>query len=155
MAAAGCSRKWRAARLGMAYEDISGSQTSRSRPAVSRGYATRCSWRWADPEIAEFLHPRVQEIADTLPASIGRWLLGTDWARQLAERLLRKGRVVKTTSVSGFLLLYGLSKLKPLRRHSLRFAAEQAAFAEWLDRVAEIASSNYALAVEVAACAVW
>jgi indolepyruvate ferredoxin oxidoreductase, beta subunit len=43
-----------------------------------------------------------------------------------------------------------LAKLKPLRRRSLRFANEQAALAEWLDRVAEAAAFNYALAVEVA-----
>jgi indolepyruvate ferredoxin oxidoreductase beta subunit len=137
--------------LGMAYEDTIRVADLKIRP--SRFARVRAEVQLAPGqilEIAEFFHPRVQEIADTLPASIGRWLLGTRWARRLAERLLRKGRVVKTTSVSGFLLLYGLSKLKPLRRHSLRFAAEQAAFAEWLDRVAEIASSNYALAVEVA-----
>jgi indolepyruvate ferredoxin oxidoreductase beta subunit len=137
--------------LGMAYEDTIRVADLKIRP--SRFARVRDEVQLAPGqilEIAEFFHPRVQEIADTLPASIGRWLLVTHWARRLAERLLRKGRVVKTTSVSGFLLLYGLSKLKPLRRHSLRFAAEQAAFAEWLDRVAEIASSNYALAVEVA-----
>ena len=101
-------------------------------------------------EIAEFFHPRVQEIADTLPVSVGRWLLGTGWVRHQAERLLRKGKVVKTTSVSGFLLLYGLAKLKPFRRRSLRFADEQAALLDWLDLVAETAKSSYALALEVA-----
>jgi indolepyruvate ferredoxin oxidoreductase beta subunit len=101
-------------------------------------------------EIAEFFHPRVQEIADTLPASVGRWLLRTGWARRIAERLLRKGKIVKTTSVSGFLLLYVLARLKPLRRRSLRFAGEQVALAEWLDLVAETATADYALALEVA-----
>ena len=49
-------------------------------------------------EIAEFLHPRVQEIADTLPAGLGRWLLDTGWARRFVERFTRKGRVVKTST---------------------------------------------------------
>jgi indolepyruvate ferredoxin oxidoreductase, beta subunit len=101
-------------------------------------------------EIAEFFHPRTQEIADTLPAPLGRWLLCTRWAHGLLDRLTRKGKVVKTTSLSGFLLLYALSKLKPLRRRSLRFAAEQAAFAEWLDLVAGTARADYALALQVA-----
>jgi indolepyruvate ferredoxin oxidoreductase, beta subunit len=101
-------------------------------------------------EIAEFFHPRVQEIADTLPAPAGHWLMRTSWAHRFVERYLRKGKVVKTTSVSGFLLLYALTRLKPLRRRSLRFAAEQAALAAWLDLVAETAPSNYALALEVA-----
>jgi hypothetical protein len=67
-------------------------------------------------EIAEFFHPRTQEIADTLPAGAGRWLMRTGWARRLLDRATRKGKVIKTTSVGGFLLLYALSQLKPLRR---------------------------------------
>jgi indolepyruvate ferredoxin oxidoreductase, beta subunit len=101
-------------------------------------------------EIAEYFHPRVEEIADTLPAALGRWLLHTGWARRIVERLTRKGRTVKTTSISGFLLLYAMAKLKPLRRHSLRFAKEQTAIEAWLDLVARTAAADYALAVELA-----
>jgi indolepyruvate ferredoxin oxidoreductase beta subunit len=137
--------------LGMAYEDTIRVAELKIRP--SRFARVRQEVQVAPGqilEIAEFFHPRVQEIADTLPAPVGRWLLRTSWARRFLERLLRKGKVVKTTSVSGFLLLYGLSKLKALRRRSLRFANEQAALSDWLDRVAETATSNYALALEVA-----
>jgi indolepyruvate ferredoxin oxidoreductase, beta subunit len=101
-------------------------------------------------EIAEFFHPRTEEIADTLPAPLGRWLLRSRWARALTDRLTRKGKIVKTTSVSGFLLLYLLAKLRPLRRRSLRFAREQAALASWLDLVMDTARADYALAVVVA-----
>ena len=101
-------------------------------------------------EIAEFFHPRTQEIADTLPAGAGRWLMRTGWARRLLDRATRKGKVIKTTSVGGFLLLYALSQLKPLRRRSMRFAAEQAALTDWLDLVAETARSDYALALQAA-----
>jgi indolepyruvate ferredoxin oxidoreductase, beta subunit len=101
-------------------------------------------------EIAEFFHPRTQEIADTLPAPLGRWLMRTPWARGLVDRVTRKGKVVKTTSVSGFLLLYALSRLKPMRRRSLRFATEQAALARWLDLVATTARADYPLALQIA-----
>jgi indolepyruvate ferredoxin oxidoreductase beta subunit len=101
-------------------------------------------------EIAEFFHPRVQEIADTLPAAAGHWLMRSPWARRFVERRLRKGRVIKTTSLSGFLLLYALTMLKPLRRRSLRYAGEQATLAAWLELVAAAAISDYALALEVA-----
>jgi indolepyruvate ferredoxin oxidoreductase beta subunit len=137
--------------LGMTYEDTIRVAELKIRP--SRFVRVREEVQ-VEPgqilEIAEFLHPRVQEIADTLPAPAGRWLMRTSWARRLVERLLRKGKVVKTTSLSGFLLLYALTKLRPLRRRSLRFAGEQAALAAWLDLVAETAISNYALALEVA-----
>jgi indolepyruvate ferredoxin oxidoreductase, beta subunit len=137
--------------LAMAYEDtirvadlkIRGSRFARVREEVQ-----------VEPgqilEIAEFFHPRTQEIADTLPAPLGRWLLRTGWAHRLVDRLTRKGKVVKTTSVSGFLLLYTLSKLKRLRRRSLRFGEEQAALDAWLDLVADTARANYGLALEVA-----
>jgi indolepyruvate ferredoxin oxidoreductase beta subunit len=101
-------------------------------------------------EIAEFFHPRVQEIADTLPAPLGRWLMRTGWARRLLERFTRKGRIIKTTSVGGFLLLYALSRLKPLRRRSLRFGIERTALAAWLDLVAAAAERDYALALQAA-----
>ena len=101
-------------------------------------------------EIAEFFHPRTQEIADTLPAALGRWLLRTPWARALVDRATRKGRIIKTTSIGGFLLLYALSKLKRLRRRSLRFANEAAALTEWLDLVAATARTDYPLAVQIA-----
>ncbi len=101
-------------------------------------------------EIAEFFHPRTQEIADTLPAGARTLAAAHRLGARLVDRLTRKGKVVKTTSVSGFALLYLLSKLKPLRRRSLRFAAEQAALAAWLDLVAETARTDYALALQVA-----
>jgi indolepyruvate ferredoxin oxidoreductase beta subunit len=58
--------------------------------------------------------------------------------------------VIKTTSAGGFLLLYLLAGLKRFRRRSLRFAAEQAALAQWLDLIAATARTDYALAVQVA-----
>jgi indolepyruvate ferredoxin oxidoreductase beta subunit len=101
-------------------------------------------------EIAEFLHPRLEEIADTLPAGLGRWLERTGWARRLVERLTSSGKVVKTTSVTGFLLLYCVASLKRFRRGSLRFAREARAIDEWLATIVRLAPARYALAAEVA-----
>ncbi len=85
-----------------------------------------------------------------MPAALGRWLLRTTWAHGLVDRLTRKGRIVKTSTIGGFLLLYAVSLLKPLRRGSLRFAAEQAALASWLDLLVGTAGSDPALALEIA-----
>jgi indolepyruvate ferredoxin oxidoreductase, beta subunit len=137
--------------LAMAYEDTI--RVAELKIRSSRFARVRAEAQMADGqilEIAEFFHPRTQEIADTLPAPLGRWLMRTGWARGLLDRATRKGRVVKTTSISGFLLLYALFQLKPLRRRSLRFAAEQAALASWLVLVADTARANYALALQVA-----
>jgi indolepyruvate ferredoxin oxidoreductase beta subunit len=52
--------------------------------------------------------------------------------------------------VHGFLLLYLVAALKPLRPRSLRFAAEQAAIDQWLGVVRDTAKTDAALAAEVA-----
>jgi indolepyruvate ferredoxin oxidoreductase beta subunit len=100
--------------------------------------------------IHEFLHPRLEEIADTLPAAIGRWLLATSWARSGVGFFTRKGRVVQTSSISGFLLLYGVAAMRGWRRTSLRFAIEQARIDDWLAAISRLAPAQPVLALEVA-----
>ena len=138
--------------LGMAYEDTIRVAELKIRP--SRFARVRAEVRAADGqiiEIAEFMHPRTQEIADTLPAPLGRFILGNDLVRGLLDRLTRKGKTVKTTSLRGFLLLYAVAALKPLRPKSLRYGEEQKSLEEWLETLTATAHKNYDLAIEVAA----
>jgi len=137
--------------LGMAYEDTIRVAELKIRP--SRFERVRQEVQLADGqilEIAEFLHPRVQEIADTLPAGLGRWLLNSGWPRRFVERFTKSGKVVKTSSIRGFLMLYFVAALKPTRRRSLRFAVEQAFLEDWLRKIVAVAATNYPLAVEIA-----
>src|ERR1035437_363905 len=103
-------------------------------------------------EISEFLHPRVGEIADILPAGLGKWLLDTGWARGFVERLTSKGKTLRTTSLTGFLQLYGLASLRRFRPGSFRFSREQWRIREWLERIPALAAQDYSLALEVAEC---
>ena len=138
--------------LGMTYEDTIRVAELKIRP--SRFARVRAEVRAAEGqiiEIAEFMHPRTQEIADTLPAPLGRFILGNDLVRGVLDRLTRKGKTVKTTSLRGFLLLYTVAALKPLRPKSLRYGEEQKSLEEWLETITATASKNYDLAVEVAA----
>ncbi len=102
--------------------------------------------------ITEFMHPRVQEIADTLPAPIGRWLLRSGTPRRLVEKLTARGRDVETTAISGFVLLRSIAALRRFRRHTLRFVEEQERIEAWLARVGALAQRDPALALEVARC---
>jgi indolepyruvate ferredoxin oxidoreductase beta subunit len=138
--------------LGMTYEDTIRVAELKIRP--SRFERVREEVRIADDqilEIAEFMHPRTQEVADTLPASLGRFILNTSWARRLTDRMTRNGRVVRTTTLRGFLLLYTVASLKPLRPRSLRYQTEQAHLEAWLATILRLAETRYDLAVEVAA----
>lgn len=102
--------------------------------------------------IHDFVYPRVGELTDILPAPLGRWLLATRWARRPVEWCTRRGRVLRTTSLSGFLRLYALAGLRRWRRRSLRFQVEDRKIEAWLALVATLAAEDYALAREVAEC---
>lgn len=100
--------------------------------------------------INEYLHPRLEEIADTLPAGLGRWLLATPWARSCVEPFTRKGRVVQTSSIRGYLLLYVIAAMRPMRPGSLRFGVEHQRIGVWLADIFRLAPLQPALALEVA-----
>jgi indolepyruvate ferredoxin oxidoreductase beta subunit len=100
--------------------------------------------------INEFLHPRLEEIADTLPAAWGRWLLRTGWARKLVGRYASSGRVVRTSSLRGFLLLYGVASLRRWRPKSLRFETEQQRIGAWLADLRRLLPAEPELALELA-----
>jgi indolepyruvate ferredoxin oxidoreductase beta subunit len=102
--------------------------------------------------INDFVHPRVEELSDILPAGVGRWLLRSAWARSTVDRLTRRGKVVPTTSLHGFLQLYIIAALRPGRRRSLRFGREQEAIDAWLSQLPALAEREYDLALAIAAC---
>jgi indolepyruvate ferredoxin oxidoreductase, beta subunit len=137
--------------LGMTYEDtvrvaelkIRSARFDRVRAEVG-----------ADPgqiiEIVEFMHPRVEEITDTMPAAAGRWMLRNKLAKSLLVRLTTRGRMVRTTSLRGFLLLYFVASLKPFRRGSLRYAREMQFLTQWLEIVRRAAGIDVSLAIGLA-----
>jgi indolepyruvate ferredoxin oxidoreductase beta subunit len=108
----------------------------------------------ADPdqivEIVEFMHPRVEEIADTLPAAVGRWVLRNRQVKALLARLTSRGRMVHTTSLRGFLLLYCVASLKPFRCGSLRYDREMHFLSQWLEIVRRAAGIDVSLAIGLA-----
>jgi indolepyruvate ferredoxin oxidoreductase, beta subunit len=99
--------------------------------------------------VTEFMRPRVAEIAGTLPAALGRRVLGSPGATRFLQRFTG-GRHIRTTHVTGFLLLYLLGGARRWRRGTLRFQEEDARIEAWLARLALLARSDYALAVELA-----
>ena len=99
--------------------------------------------------ITEFMKPRVEEIAGTLPVRLGRWVLRSPGvARWLAR--WTGGRQIRTGTVTGFLMLHMLGGLKRWRRGTLRYHEESARIAQWLGRIESLAATHYPLAVELA-----
>lgn len=100
-------------------------------------------------DIHEFMHPRLEEIADTLPASLGRWLLGSRTARAVVGRFTQKGRVVQTSSLRGFLLLYAVASLRRIRPMSLRYETEQQRMLAWWTQAIALLPRHADLALEL------
>ncbi len=96
--------------------------------------------------IREYLHPRLQEIADAMPVNFGRWLLDS-WGGKLVEHLTAHGRTIETTSIGGFLMLYLTAGLRRLRPRSLRYQVEQARIEVWLAEIRSVRDPDLALAI--------
>lgn len=99
--------------------------------------------------ITEFMKPRVKEIAGTLPARLGEWVLRSPRASRWCARWTR-GRRIRTHTVGGFLLLYALAGMRRWRRKTLRYREENLRIEEWLRRIEPLATTHYELAVELA-----
>ena len=135
--------------VAMSYDDVIRVAELKTRP--QRDARVRADNAVGDGDIVyttEYMHPRLEEIAGTLPAPLGRFLEAHPGAFGWA---FRSGRRVRTGTVSWFLMLYALSALKPLRRTTLRHRREMAHLDGWLALVRQHAGSNYDLAVEIVA----
>jgi indolepyruvate ferredoxin oxidoreductase, beta subunit len=141
----------RALALWMSYEDTIRVADLKTRD--TRFVRVRDEMRLDDSQmiaIYEYLHPRLQEICDTLPAALGNWLLRTPWARRVVERLVSRGRTVRTNSVRGYLMLSAIAGLRRWRRGTLRYQIENERIEAWLHEIEQAASP--ALAIEIARC---
>src|SRR6201996_1665940 len=99
--------------------------------------------------ITEFMKPRVEEIAGTMPLGLGRWVLGSPGISGWLSKHT-SGRQIKTRTLRGFGMLYLLAGLKRWRRGTLRFHEENARIEAWLAKIESVAKDNYLVAVQLA-----
>ena len=101
-------------------------------------------------EIREYLHPRVEEIADSLPKSLGALVMRSKGLQWLMRPFIGEGKVLETSSLSGFVQLYLLAATRAWRPASLRFAHEQREMMSWWGEIEGLASTRPLLALELA-----
>jgi indolepyruvate ferredoxin oxidoreductase, beta subunit len=101
--------------------------------------------------LTEYFHPRFEEFTTTLPRGLGRWLQGKSRVEAFYTRHFDKGRRIRTDRLSGFLMLWVVSSLRPLRRRLLRHETEMTHLEAWLAAVRETARQDRALATELLA----
>jgi indolepyruvate ferredoxin oxidoreductase beta subunit len=94
----------------------------------------------------EYMHPRLEEVAGTLPAPLGRFLEANPalfgWA-------FKSGRRVRSGTIRWFAMLYVLAAFRPIRRSTLRHQREMAHIETWLAAATTQIAQNYDVAVEV------
>lgn len=136
--------------LWMSYEDTI--RVADLKVRASRFARVRGEVRAKDGQIVqltEYMHPRLEEVCETLPAGIGRRILASErWSRRL-EPLFAKGRHVETTGLRWFLMLSLLAGWRRWRRGTLRYQMEQARIEDWL---ALIRAADTDAAIELARC---
>jgi len=102
--------------------------------------------------VTEFMHPRMTEVCGTLPAGLGRWVEARPRLVRVLDRLVNRGRRVRTDGLFPFLMLYLVAGLRRWRRSLLRHAVERAHLEDWLATAQAAAEADYALGVEVLRC---
>lgn len=102
--------------------------------------------------MTEFMHPRMEEVIGTMPKALGLWLESRPGLVRLLDRVVNRGRRVKTGHITWFLSLNLVAALRPMRRRLLRHARERAHIETWLASATRIVEQDYPLAVEVLGC---
>ena len=137
--------------LQMCYEDTVRVAELKTRSTRSERVRKQLAAGEGQPvRVIEYLHPRIEEVCDTLPAWLGRRIIQSSGMRKLLSPLFNKGRNITTTNLGGYLLMHWLAKMKRFRRGSYRYGEQQKLIGDWLDRVRAVAASDYDAAVAIA-----
>lgn len=102
--------------------------------------------------VTEYMHPRLQEVCETLPSGLGTFLLNSPRLRHMLEPFFLKGRHVETTGLRWFLALRFLAGLRTMRRSTMRYKDEQQRIEQWLSVAMATAPRDRRLATEVIFC---
>lgn len=95
--------------------------------------------------ITEFFHPRIEEMAGLLPPWLGEMVE----RNERLGRLIDRGRKLRTTAPSSFLLLFCVASLRRFRRGTLRHIREMRHLDEWAQRIKKFSATDPALATAV------
>ncbi len=134
----------------MAYDDLMRVADLKTRAARRQRIAGEMDLK--DTQIlqtTEFMHPRMEEVAATLPKPLAERLIARKTLFKWLDKRIDKGRRVKTYSLRWFVMLSLLARWKTRRRNTLRHSVEVAHRDAWLETARQILPQNYALAVEI------
>jgi indolepyruvate ferredoxin oxidoreductase beta subunit len=137
----------------MAYDDLIRVADLKTRAA--RGARVRAEANLtAEQTLAttEYFHPRMAEVCATLPSDLGGWIEARPRLMRALDRVVDRGRRIRSDRVAGFAALWLIAGLKPRRRGMLRHRREMDHIEAWLARATQARDADYALGVEVLNC---
>ncbi len=100
--------------------------------------------------VTEYLRPDIEEILGVLPRALVSRIAKWAERRWPGEDKPTLGQTLETTSFPGFLRLWLVARLRPLRPISYRFASEHSFISEYLDAVERYAALDLSLGCAVA-----
>jgi indolepyruvate ferredoxin oxidoreductase beta subunit len=139
--------------VAMAYDDVARVADLKIRD--SRRARVRVEVAAAEDTIVattEYFHPRADELCAALPKGWGEWIENRPRVFKALDRVVNRGRRIRTNTVTGYLTLAVVASFGRHRRGSLRHAREAAHREAWLTLAAQALESHYGLGVEVLAC---
>lgn len=102
--------------------------------------------------VTEYMHPRLREVCDVLPAGLGAFALRSRTLGRLLAPMFRKGRHVEVTGLCWFLALRLVASLRAIRPKTLRYREEQERIENWLSLATLLAATDRDAAAELLAC---
>jgi indolepyruvate ferredoxin oxidoreductase beta subunit len=135
----------------MSYEDAIRVAQAKIDPSRRARIAAEMGAKPDEPlHITEFLKPGIDELCSLLPPHLARRLLAISEKRGWT---FQRGMQVNSQSISGFLRLWLIAKLRPRRPKTYRYEEEQHAIEAWLALIVEAAHLSADLALEITECA--
>ena len=132
----------------MAYDDVIRVARIKTQSARRQRVADEVGLREGQVlNTTEFMHPRMEEVASTLPVGLANWLKSRKSLYAWLDRRINKGRRVQTYRLTGFVPLHFVGALKGMRRMSLRHKTETAHRDAWLADASQALKHNYDLGV--------
>jgi indolepyruvate ferredoxin oxidoreductase, beta subunit len=100
----------------------------------------------------EYFHPRVAEICGVLPVRLGAAIAARPGLMKVLNRLVDRGRRIRTDGMFGFGALWLVAGMRRWRRRFLRHHVEKAHLEEWLVLASGERRVDYDVGVEVLKC---
>jgi indolepyruvate ferredoxin oxidoreductase beta subunit len=132
--------------LWMAYEDVARVADLKTRPERFKRIHDEAQAKpgqivW----VTEYMKPRAEEIADSMPVGLGRWIMRrVDAGKGLP--FLGRGVFIRSNGMFGYRMLRLVAALRHLRRRSLRFQTEMAEIARWVEAMTQALTRDPAFA---------